>query len=145
MDRSVRFSKKPTQSNRDGGSGGYCGVREENPWWFGRNGGCSTIGGSKATSSIGTRQVVGRGFSGNSRIVTVAVDRDRAEIARRAPAGRRRTNRVAPSKSIVLEGWASVGRDGNSKAGGRYRGSQDGGGTERISGFSRPRNECPRV
>ena len=94
---------------------------------------------------VGTGQVVGRGFGGNGRMVTVAVERGRMGIARRAPVGRRGMEPGGSVKPVVLEGGREyVGRDGNSEAGGRCRESQGGDGTVRSSGVSRPRNQCPR-
>ena len=79
------LSRKPSQSNRNGGSGCYLRVRGENLWRFSGEGG--------GLSTEGFWQVVGRGFGGNGRTVTVAaVERRRVVIARRAPAER---NRVA--------------------------------------------------
>ena len=83
MDKSVTMSRKPSQSDRNGGSGCYPRVLGENVWRFGGNGG--------DPSAEGLCQVVGRGFGGNGRKVTVAVERGRMGIARRAPAGRRGT------------------------------------------------------
>ena len=83
MDKSVTMSRKPSQSDRNGGSGCYPRVLGENLWRFGGNGG--------DPSAEGLCQVVGRGFGGNGRKVTVAVERGRMGIARRAPAGRRGT------------------------------------------------------
>ena len=71
MDRSVTLSRKPTQPNRDGRRGCYPRVREENLWQFGGKGG--------GPSTEGLWQVVGRCFSGNGRMVTVAVERGRVE------------------------------------------------------------------
>ena len=91
VDRSVTLSRKPTQPNRDGGSGYYPRVRGEDLWRFRGKGGGPVTGGSLGTCLVGTGRVVGRGFGENGRIVTVAVDRGRMRIARRAPAGRRGT------------------------------------------------------
>ena len=77
------LSRKPSQSNRNGGSGCYPRVRGDNLWRIGGNGGGPII--------EGLWQVVDRGFGGNGRMVTVAVERSRVGIARRAPAGRRGT------------------------------------------------------
>ena len=83
VDRSVTSSRNPTQPNRDGGSGCYPRVREENVWRLGEK------GGRPSTECLW--QVVGRGFSGNGGVVTVAVEMGRVGIARCAPAGRRGT------------------------------------------------------
>ena len=58
VDRSVTLSRKPTQPNRDGGSGCYPPFGGENLWWFG--GKCG------GPSTEGLWQVVGRGFSGTA-------------------------------------------------------------------------------
>ena len=79
VDRSVTSSRNPTQPNRAGGSGCYPRVREENVWRLGEK------GGRPSTECLW--QVVGRGFSGNGRMDTVAVERGKVGIARRAPAG----------------------------------------------------------
>ena len=89
MDRSVTLSRKPTQPNRDGGSGCYPRVHGENLWRFGRKGGGPITGGCRGTCLVGTGQVVGRGFGGNGRMATVTVERGWMEISRRAPTGRR--------------------------------------------------------
>ena len=75
MDRSVTLSRKPTQPNREGGNGCYPRVRGENPWRFGGKRGGPITGGSLGMCLVGTEQVVGRGFGGNSRMVTLAVER----------------------------------------------------------------------
>ena len=79
MDRLVTLSKKPTQLNRNGEGGRYPRVRGENLCRFGGKGGGPITGGSLGTCLVGTGQVVGHGFGGNGRIVTVAVERGRME------------------------------------------------------------------
>ena len=49
------------------------------------------IGGFLGTRLVEAWQVVDRGSSGNGRMVTVAVEKSRVGIARRAPAARRGT------------------------------------------------------
>ena len=83
MDRLVTLSKKPTQLNRNGEGGRYPRVRGENLCRFGGKGG--------GPSTEGLWQVVGHGFSGNGRVVTVAVERGTVGITRRAAAGLRGT------------------------------------------------------
>ena len=73
VDRSVTLSRKPTQPNRDGGSGLYPRVRGENLWFGGKGG---------APSTEGLWQVVGRCFGGYGEMVTVVVERGRVGIAR---------------------------------------------------------------
>ena len=52
---------------------------------------------------------------------------------------------------MLMDGFASrvctvtETRDGSYEVGGRFRGSQGGGGTQRSLGVSRPRNQCPRL
>ena len=115
-------------------------------WQFGGKGGGPITGGSLGTCLVGTGQVVGLGFGGNYRMVAVTVKRGRVGITRCAPARRRGTEPGGSVKTrrIGRRPGKYVGEDGNSEAGSRCRGSQGGGGTERISGVSRPRNQCPK-
>ena len=83
MDRSVTLSRKPIQPNRDGEGGCYPRVRGEKLWRFGGKGG--------GPSTEGLWRVAGRCFGGYGEMVTVAVERGRMRIARRAPVARRGT------------------------------------------------------
>ena len=74
VDRSVTLSRKSTQPNRDGGSGCYPRVRGENLWRFGGKGGGPSADGSLETCLVEAGRLVDRGFGGNGRMVTVAVE-----------------------------------------------------------------------
>ena len=88
MDGSVTLSRKPTEPNRGGGSGCYPRVHGENLWRFGGKGGGPSTGGSLGTCLVGAGRLVGRGFGGNGRMVSTAVEKGRVGIGGRAPAGR---------------------------------------------------------
>jgi len=89
VDRSVKLSRKPTQPNRGGGSGCYPLLEST-----GKNcGGSAEKVGARAQvvlweRLVGAGRLVGRGFGGNGRMVTTAVEKGRVGIGGCTPAGR---------------------------------------------------------